>query len=315
LRIHQPPAAQFPSARMTRELDFAGAAWADNAGMSSDPFDMERRLFESSRDARHGARARLFRPIRGGRHLAYPERTGEAEQPTLTFSKDGRSTYTRALEAVQVGDLVHAHPLRDFSRRRGQSNKPVAVHTETTGDLVPCESRLERQLVLLADFDVRVTHIAAQPFTIEVPTGGAFSRHTPDFVVLGRGRVPLAIDVKTPHAAAEPATVERHEAVRAVLSQAGIAHVVWTGVSAVLTNNLALLSKSRVSDDVMADYAPGLLAAATRATPVTDVVASVAPAIGDPAIALVVIRRLIWLHQLLIDLSQPYSPRTLVTSA
>lgn len=300
---------------MSLELDFAGLAWASDDGTTSDQLDTARQLFENTRNARHGTRARLFRPIRGGRHLTYPARAGETGRPTLTFSKDGRSTYTRELEAVQVSDLVHAHPMRDFSRRRGQSNKPVAVHTETTGDLVPCESRLERQLVLLADFDTRVTHIAAQPFTVEVPTGGAFSRHTPDFVVLGRGRVPLAIDVKTPHAAAEPATVERHEEVRTVLSQAGVAHVVWTGVPAVLTNNLALFSKSRVSDDVVANYAPGLLAAAVRATPVADVVASLAPTGQDPAIALVVVRRLIWLHRLLVDLSQPYTPRSLVMSA
>jgi len=241
---------------------WAGHAWATGAADLSDDFDVERQRFDAARDSKHGVRARLFRPLRGGRNLNYPQKASAGKHPTLTFSSDGRSTYSKTLENVQLSDLLHAHPLRDFSRRRGQSNKPVAVHTETTADLVPCESRLERQLVLLADFDRRVAHIAAQPFTLEIPAGGTFSRHTPDFVMLGRGRVPLAVDVKTPSAAEDPKAQARHEDVRAVLAQAGIAHVVWTGIPDVLSNNLALFSKSRVGQDTQARYEPTLLRAA-----------------------------------------------------
>lgn len=45
------------------------------------------------------------------------------------------------------------------------------------------ESRLELAWIMLADFDPRVTGIAAQPFRLAGPDGAGRRRHVPDILL------------------------------------------------------------------------------------------------------------------------------------
>ena len=266
---------------------------------------------------RHGSRARLARSIRGVCHLDFPDATG-LRGPRLVFSGDGYTTYARDLEAVRWRDFTEGHPLRDFSRRPGQKNKPIAFYSRTVRDLVNCESRLERSFVLVADYDPRVVHIGAQSIAIQFPPGDTLRRHTVDFVVLALGRIPVAVDVKTPWEAAKPKSIDRHARVRQILARAGIGHVVWTGHDRAVIENLAFLAASEVptpiSDMIRAravQHSQGGIAAGQLAR-------EIAPWIGQwpsssgrnvqpRALALVAIRSLIWDRHLTTDLEIPFS--------
>lgn len=66
------------------------------------------------------------------------------------------------------------------------------------------ESRLELTRLLYADFDRGTEAVFAQPFLLSAQVDGRQRRHVPDFLILRRGRVPLAVDVKPRHLLTRP---------------------------------------------------------------------------------------------------------------
>lgn len=255
------------------------------------------------------ARARQFRPVRGVRHLDFIRRT-DAEKTTVRawFSADGRTTYSRDLMDIAVEDFVLGHPTRDYSRRQSQRHKPVAVWTHTTHGHVHCESRLEREFVLLADFDPRVAHISAQPFTALWPNGFPLKKHTPDFGVLSPGLPALAVDVKTPAAAAKPANIARHALIRETLAAAGIIHIVWTGLPETVTSNLSSFSKARPDPHLALTYELELLRYWHPNVTVQELVRNAEQFSAlDRPLALQVVRHLLWTGALRTDLNNPYT--------
>ena len=255
------------------------------------------------------ARARQFRRIRGVRHLDFVQQT-HAERTTVRawFSRDGRTTYSRDLGAITAEDFVLGHPTRDYSRRKTQQHKPVAIWTHTTQGHVHCESRLEREFVLLADFDPRVMHISAQPFTALWPNGSPLKKHTPDFAVLSPGLPPIAVDVKTPAAAAKPANVARHKHIRDTFAAAGILHIIWTGLPDAAAKNLSNFSKARPDPDIAMSYGFELLRHWRPSITANELVNTTGRFRAvDRALALQVIRHLLWTGALCTDLNRPYT--------
>ncbi|WP_148061709.1 hypothetical protein [Curtobacterium sp. JUb34] len=209
---------------------------------------------------------------------------------------------------IAVKDFVLGHPTRDYSRRRSQRHKPVAVWTQTTHGHVHCESRLEREFVLLADFDPRVAHISAQPFTALWPNGFPLKKHTPDFGVLSPGLPVIAVDVKTPAAAAKPANIARHALIRETLAAAGIIHIVWTGLPESVTSNLSSFSKARPDPDLALTYGVELLRRWRPNVTVAELVRNAAQFSAlDRPLALQVVRHLVWTGALRTDLNTPYT--------
>lgn len=277
---------------------------------------------ERSEQQRFGSRARLARSIRGVRHLRLPDRSA-LKRPQLVFSADGYDTYARTLETIGWADLVASHPMRDYSRHRGQQNKPIAYYSRTVEDLVNCESRLERSFALVADWHPKVVHLAAQPFALQFPVDDAMRVHTVDFVVLAHGRVPLAVDVKTPEAAAKEDWVDRHRRVAEVLSHAGIGHVVWTGENRTAIENLALFASARVPALLRAQARAAVGAAVVGLVPARQVAAVIASSMDDltgddgrtvPAriIAPAILRAMLWDRELRTDLTVPFTFNSLV---
>ena len=86
-------------------------------------------------------------------------------------------------------------PVRGFPSYKGQRNRVGRWWTATTGSLVGYESWLERDWLMLLDFDPDVVGIAAQPFWLllwTTPEGKSCS-HAPDF--FGYQRSSLRSDV------------------------------------------------------------------------------------------------------------------------
>lgn len=260
-----------------------------------------------------GHRTRLARPVRASQRVRLPERRPHDQVLQVFLSKDGRTGYERALTQVSFQDLVRCHPMRSFSRRNAQTNKPVAFFSRTVGDLLGCESQHERRFALLADWHPDVVHIAAQPFSMRFPTGSPVASHTPDFVLLSRSGAVVVVDVKWPSKAADVEAVRRHEQVRAELTRAGMQHVVWSGASRMLTENLANFAAARVPEQLWREVVPMLLAAHRPGIRVRELLETVEAGCGVPGLtSLVLVRRMLWEHQFTVDVSVPFALETVV---
>ena len=88
-------------------------------------------------------------------------------------------------------------PAREFRWARGQKHLPGLWWSVTTWSHVGYESWLERDHVMMRDFDPRVTAIAAQPFWLRWRDGaGRSRRHAPDLFARLADGSGLVIDVR-----------------------------------------------------------------------------------------------------------------------
>lgn len=249
--------------------------------------------------------------------MTLPDPTELLQGVVAHFSVDGKNAYTRALGDITVRDIFTAQPMRDFSRRHGQKNKPVAASLRTTRHLVPAESQHERAFLRLADYHPDIAHVAAQPFTLDwrhldgLPAGHP-KTHTPDFLLFAPGRPPLVVDVKIPSKASEPEQIARHQAIRDTLHAAGIFYVVWVGVHHHVSANLANFRAARVSPATRDRWQQEALTLCAPSVTVEDLIRGLSAAGMDPLRAPTLIRALLWDRDLFTDMTARFSPRSIV---
>lgn len=111
-------------------------------------------------------------------------------------------------------------PVRPFRWSRGERHFAGWYWAATTGQHVGFESWLERDRLLLMDFDPRVTGIASQPFWLHWHDGVRERRHAPDYFVRRVDGSAVVIDVRADERI-EQSDVETFEATRMACSQAG----------------------------------------------------------------------------------------------
>lgn len=291
--------------------DWTATQWAPPDGSGASPSG------DLLQQRPHMQQARLWRPIKGPRRVALPDATELLQGVVAHFSNDGKNAYTRALGDITVRDIYTAQPMRDFSRRHGQSNKPVATSMRTTQHLVPAESQHERAFLRLADYHPDIAHVAAQPFTLDwrhldgLPPGHP-TTHTPDFLLFAPGQPPLVVDVKTPAKASEPEQVARHQAIRDTFHAAGIFYVVWVGVHHHVSANLAYFRAARVSPATRDRWVYEALALCTTPDTVEALTGGLTAAGMDPLRIPTLIRAMLWNRHLLTDMTIPFSPRSVV---
>lgn len=87
-------------------------------------------------------------------------------------------------------------PVRAFPSYKGQRNFPGSWWWATTGTHVGFESWLERDHVMLADFDPDVVGLASQPFWLTLSCGGRTRRHAPDFFARRADGTGVVVDVR-----------------------------------------------------------------------------------------------------------------------
>ena len=86
-----------------------------------------------------------------------------------------------AAEVSEVA-LFAALPWRTFRWCKGQRHYSGSYWAATENNHVIYESRLELSSLLMADFDLSVLEIAAQPFLLQAVVNGRLRRHIPDFL-------------------------------------------------------------------------------------------------------------------------------------
>lgn len=190
-------------------------------------------------------------------------------------------------------------PVREFRWTRGQRHLPGLWWSATTGSHVGYESWLERDHVMLLDFDPEVTAISSQPFWLHWRDGtGRSRRHAPDLFARFADGSAAVIDVR-PDDRIEPRDAEAFNATRRACELAGWGFRRVGAPDRVRMANVAWLARyrhqrcgsqevARLLAKVFAEPAP-LMAGAVAA--------------GDPMAVLPVLFHLMWRHVLTADLS------------
>jgi hypothetical protein len=111
-------------------------------------------------------------------------------------------------------------PVRSFLSYRGQRNFPGWWWSSTMERHVGYESWLERDQLMLLDFDPQVAAFASQPFCLSWPAGDRVRRHVPDFFVRRVDGVGVVVDVRADERI-EPADAEAFAATAAACDAVG----------------------------------------------------------------------------------------------
>jgi hypothetical protein len=135
-------------------------------------------------------------------------------------------------------------PVRAFPSYRGQRNFPGWWWSSTMGRHVGYESWLERDHVMLLDFDPQVTAFASQPFWLRWLSRGRVRRHLPDYFVRRVDDVGVVVDVRADDRIA-PADAEAFDAAAAACGQAGWEFRRVGTLDAVFAANVRWLSRYR----------------------------------------------------------------------
>jgi hypothetical protein len=203
------------------------------------------------------------------------------------------------LAACAAERFEEALPVRSFHWAKGAAHFPGSWWSSTMLAHVGFESWLERDHVMVMDFDPGITGIASQPFWLHwQDEDGRARRHAPDFFARRADDSGLVVDVRPDdQIPAKDAEVFRITA--AACRQAGWEFRRAGTIDPVVRANLRWLSRYRHQRCRREPMAAGLLEAFTPGQPL---LAGAAQA-GDPIAVLPVAYHLLWRRELACDLS------------
>ncbi len=159
-------------------------------------------------------------------------------------SPEGEDVVT-TLAAAQPDLVVAGMPVRRFGWHAGMRHYPGWWWSSTRGDLIGYESLLERDRLMLADFDPDVVAIASQPFGITGWTGGSVRRHVPDYLLRMAADRVLVVDVKPAELLSKPAVAEVLDWTAHLMAERGWRYEVWSGAPEPRLSNVRFLAQGR----------------------------------------------------------------------
>jgi hypothetical protein len=227
----------------------------------------------------------------------------------VVFVDDAGVKQSGALEVLWGTGFERVSPVRSFGSFRGQRSFQGSWWFATTGEHVGFESWVERDAVMLLDFDPDVVAVSSQPFCLRWAGQPGGRRHVPDFFARLADGSAVVIDVRPDE------LVGADDAEVFAATQRACAAVGWgyrrVGVAdAVLAANVRWLSGFRHRRCGNAPAGSELVRRAA-AGPVT--VADLAGCAGDRLAVLPALYHLLWCGVLAADLAAaPLSGRTVV---
>jgi hypothetical protein len=217
----------------------------------------------------------------------------------LEFVGADRRRHREPLAACVTERLEDALPVRSFQWAKGASHFPGSWWSSTTGEHVGFESWLERDHVMVMDFDPGITGIASQPFwLLWQDEDGRSRRHAPDFFARRADGTAVVVDVR-PDNRIPPKDAEVFRVTAMACGQVGWEFRRAGTIDPVLRANVRWLSRYRHQRCRREPAATALLETFTPGRPL---LAGVAQA-GDPVAVLPVAYHLLWRRELACDLS------------
>lgn len=229
---------------------------------------------------------------------------GAAEVSWVDVGGQGCCSGLEDASGVAFEDVA---PARRFPSCRGQRYFPGMWWLATTGRFVGYESWLERDHVMLLDFDSDVTGVSSQPFTLSWRGPGPAVSHTPDYFARLAGGGAVVIDVR-------PASrVRLRDALKFTATAAACAAAGWSfrlvhEMDPALAANVRWLSGYRHPRHADPQLSPLLLSVFAGGTGLLAGVSAVA----DPLRGLPVLFHLLWRGDLVTDLSAAMRDATMV---
>jgi len=150
-----------------------------------------------------------------------------------------------ALDAAAGVGFEDGLPVRRYRPRKGQRHLSGLWWCATTGGHVGFESWLERDHVMLLDFDPQVARIAAQPFWLHwTDTEGKPVSHAPDLFARRSDGSVLVIDCR-PVERRRARDLVKFDVARLACDRLGWEYRLFDGLDPVLRGNLRWLSGYR----------------------------------------------------------------------
>jgi hypothetical protein len=246
----------------------------------------------------------------GGRvaHASVAAADAAGRRCTVDFQAAGGSWQHGPLMSCLGVRFEDALPAREFRFEKGLRNFAGWWYFATTDSHVGFESWLERDHLMLMDFDPEVTAAASQPFWLRWrdEDDGSWS-HVPDYFARRRDGSAVVIDVR-PDDRIPERDAEKFAVTAAACEAAGWDYRRSGDLDRVLTENVRWLSRYRHRRFGV----PGVAAALMEAFAGGRVLFDGAEAAGDRLRTLPVLYHLIWQLKLAADLSVPLGPATAV---
>jgi hypothetical protein len=216
----------------------------------------------------------------------------------LTFVDAGGAESCRALSACVDVPFEDAEPVRAFRWSKGLRHFPGWWWLACAGRHVGYESWLERDHVMLLDFEPEIATVASQPFWLRWVGEGGDRRHAPDYFARRADGVGVVIDVRADDRI-EPEDAEAFAATAAACAVAGWEFRRVGAVDPVLAANVRWLSRYRHPRCAGSGGVSRLLLE-VFAEPVG--LREGAVQVGDPIAVLPALFHLMWRRELVADL-------------
>lgn len=196
--------------------------------------------------------------------------------------------------------------IREFPRYPGQRNRTCEYFAATTNDYVACESKLERQIAQILDFDNDVVAIVSQPFGVHVLASG--QPLVPDFLAVHRDGARRVIDVSPAEYVGKEKRSIGFQRKRTACELLGWEYEVLTEPPPALARNIEALAGFRFAPPALADLREAAIRAFSPPAPLGRTAARVGPTVQSKP----VVFHLCWRRILEYDLAEALSDSTLV---
>jgi hypothetical protein len=202
-------------------------------------------------------------------------------------------------------------PVRQFASRKGQRHLSGLWWSATAAGHVGFESWLERDHLLLLDFDPTTVGIASQPFWLRwADEDGKSVAHAPDFFARRSDGSAVVIDCR-PVERRPARDVVKFDATARACAMVGWEYRLVGAADEVVTANVRWLAGYRHPRHRLPETVTALREAFATPTPLL----TGAERVGDSIAVLPVLFHLMWCHELGADLSVPLHAGTVLTGA
>lgn len=199
-------------------------------------------------------------------------------------------------------------PVRRFQSRKGQRHLSGLWWSATTRRHVGFESWLERDHMMLLDFDPPIVGIASQPFWLRwQDEAGSTVSHCPDYFARQADGSALVMDCR-PEERRPAKDAAKFDATASACAEVGWEYRLVGAADLILLANVRWLAGNRQPRHGVADVLAGLREVFGSPTPLMDG----AGAVGDPIAVLPVPFRLMWRGELVCGLNVPMHAATIV---